>query len=249
MGTRITEPRRAVDIERAIAVRATPEPGLDLAVELAHDVRSPLGAMITITELLEGGACGPVTEAQVRQLHNLQDAARALAQLTEDVVESGRIGALDVRGHAVPFSVDEVLGTVQDITQPMADSAGLELVVRNHAPPKWAGRRGAIARVLVNLVTNSLKYTERGCVVLGARIDAVNRVRFYVNDGGCGPSHQSVRRDNPGTGVHQWRSSSAGLGLAICRRLLHAMGTTLEVESSPGAGTQYSFVLALPDSA
>jgi signal transduction histidine kinase len=248
MTARITKPWRAVDVDRAPISRGGTEPGLDLAVELAHDVRSPLGAMLTLAELLESGACGPVTDAQVRHLRSIQNAARALARLTEDVVESGRAGALDVRSPAAAFSVDDILESVRDVVQPMADSAGLQLVVRNHAPSRWMGSRGAVARVLLNLVTNALKYTEHGRVEFGARVSAVNHVEFFVHDGG---GEAPVLRDRTGAnaGVLRWRSHGAGLGLAICRRLLHAMGTTLEVESRPGVGTQYYFVVALPDAA
>lgn len=248
MSTRITEPRRVVDIDRAMSTRSAPEPGLDLAVELAHDVRSPLGAMLTIAELLESGACGPVTDAQVRQLRNMQNAARALSRITEDVVDSGRVGALDGRGSAAAFSIDDTLKSVHDALQPMAEMTGLQLVARNQAPAKWMGRRGAIARVLLNLVTNALKYTEGGSVVFGARVAGVNQVEFFVCDSGNGNARQSDRVAS-GRVTERWRSPGAGLGLAICRRLLHAMGTTLEVETHPGVGTQYYFVVALPDAA
>jgi signal transduction histidine kinase len=247
MSARITKPWRAVDVDRAPIARGGTEPGLDLAVELSHDVRSPLGAVLTLAELLESGACGPVTDAQVRHLRSIQNAARALARLTEDVVETGRAGALDVRSPATAFSVDDILESVRGVVQPMADSAGLQLVVRNQAPPRWTGHRGAVARVLLNLVTNALKYTEHGCVVFGARISAVNQVEFFVHDGGELPARHD--RTRAIVGVQRWRSQGAGLGLAICRRLLHAMGTTLEVESRPGVGTQYYFVVGLPDAA
>lgn len=249
MGTRVTEPRRFADIDRALTARGGAEPGLDLAVELAHDVRSPLGAVLTIAELLESGACGPVTDAQVRQLKNLQNAARGLARMTEDVVESGRIGALDVRSSATAFSIDDTLALVSDILQPMAEATGLQLIVRNHGPSKWMGRRGAIARVLLNLVTNALKYTERGSVVFGARVTGVNRIEFFVCDSGSQPALQREHTESERVATQRWRTRGAGLGLAICRRLLHAMGTTLEVETQPGAGTQYYFALALPDAA
>ncbi|HKS05069.1 MAG TPA: HAMP domain-containing sensor histidine kinase [Gemmatimonadaceae bacterium] len=248
MATRITEPRRVADVDRVLIARGVREPGLDLAVELAHDVRSPLGAMLTIAELLESGACGPVTDAQVRQLKCIQNAARGLSRMTEDVVDSGRVGALDVRGSASTFSIDDTLSSVHDALQPMAELTGLQLIARNHAPAKWMGRRGAIARVLLNLVTNALKYTERGSVVFGARVAGINEVEFFVCDSGSTPA---LQRDSasPGASGERWRTKGAGLGLAICRRLLHAMGTTLEVETQPGVGTQFYFVVALPDAA
>lgn len=250
MGTRLTKPMQAVTHLRASTERAAvaDTQGLELAVELAHDIRSPLGALITLAELLQTDACGPVTEAQARLLKSIERAARGLGRLTEDVVESGRVGALDTRTRAAPFSITELVESVREIAQPMADTAGLSLRVHYHAPPQWVGSRGAIARVLVNLVTNALKYTERGGVEFGARIVAVDRMEFFVSDSGDGFHARPGARPRPsGSGADRWRSASAGLGLAICRRLVHAMGTTLEVESRPGQGTRFHFVVALPD--
>lgn len=226
---------------------ASGEPhGLDLAIELAHDIRSPLGSLVTLAEAWQLGALGPVTSTQRAQLQLMLRAARGVAQLVSDVVDTGRPGALDIRDAPEPFRVAHVLRTVTDLVRPMADDAGLHLLVRNRAPSQWVGARTAVTRVLLNLVTNSIQHTERGAVEFGARQRA-GRLEFFVNDTGGGLAPPTLAPDPPSQTRDRWSSNGTGLGLAICRRLLHAMGSTLEIESLPGQGTRCRFVLTGPD--
>jgi len=218
---------------------------LDLAMELAHDVRSPLGAIMTLTELLQSGACGPVTPAQKNQLHVILQAARGLSSVTEDVVEGGLGGAEAV----APFDLTGLLRTVRAVVQPMVESAGLRLLVRNDAPGRWIGNRGAITRVLLNLVTNALKFTSFGLVEFGARLVGPNEVEFFVRDTGTGlveiPENPLGAEAGPPPRGQRWRRSGTGLGLHISRRLVQALGSTLEVESRPGCGCRFHFALVL----
>jgi signal transduction histidine kinase len=226
-------------------------PGLDLAVELAHDMRSPLGAMISMAELLQGGACGPVTASQQYQLQLMLQAAKGISRVTSDIIDSARAGSPN--GGEVParFDVPDVLRAVRDVVQPMAESARVKLIARNHAPTTWFGRRTAITRVLLNLTTNAIKSTSNGVVEFGARLLGAERLEFFVHDNGSGLL--PMGSDRPVTslvGQHdRWQRAGSGLGLAISRRLLQTMGTSLDVESRPGKGCRFSFELAFRDSA
>src|SRR5690242_11396865 len=137
---------------------------LDLAVELAHDVRSPLGAIMALAELVESGEAGPVTARQRRLLRVVRDAAVSLSQITTDIVTASRARTTGSSEKKSAFEIQDVLGAVQSMVQPMAEHSGLNVVVTNRAPRMWVGHRTAITRVMLNLTTNALKYTERGTV-------------------------------------------------------------------------------------
>ena len=219
---------------------------LDLAVELAHDVRSPLGAIMALTELVESGASGPVTGAQRRLLRVVRDAADGLAQITTDIVAAGRSHVVDGRETASVFEVPEVLAAVHRIVQPMAEHAGLRVVVTNRGPRQWVGHRTSLTRALLNLTTNALKYTEHGMIEYGARQVSPARLQFFVRDTGGGLERPEPR---PAQSVPGWRRADSGLGLVITRQLVGAMGSSLELESSPGEGCCFHFDLPLSDTA
>jgi signal transduction histidine kinase len=112
------------------------------------------------------------------------------------------------------------------------------------------GRAVALQRVLLNLATNALKFTPRGGVTVRAAAVGGARVRFEVSDTGPGiPAGVQAQlfetfRDREGARTPVF--SSAGLGLAICQRLVHAQGAELRVDSAPEQGTRFSFELELP---
>lgn len=140
--------------------------------------------------------------------------------------------------------------SVRDIVRPMAEEKGIEIRI---VPPTSDHREGhavALSRVLLNLTTNALKFTRQGFVEIGARQTTVPRVEFSVRDTGPGINQQSVeslysafRRAPTGQG---YVLSGAGLGLALCRKLVSVMGGTLQLESRENWGTRFCFELELP---
>jgi signal transduction histidine kinase len=110
------------------------------------------------------------------------------------------------------------------------------------------GYPSALGRVLLNLVTNALKYTNEGSVAVGCTEIGETTVSFFVQDTGEGiPPHvMSMLFDGFRPSASGMRFSNAGLGLAICQSFLGAMGATLEVQSAPKAGTRFSFQVELP---
>jgi signal transduction histidine kinase len=108
----------------------------------------------------------------------------------------------------------------------------------------------ALSRVLLNLTTNALKFTAEGFVEVVARQTAPRRIEFSVRDTGRGIPPQSMatlfepfrRRQKPG----EYAFSGSGLGLSICRKLVEAMGSSLQIETQQGQGTRFHFELDLP---
>src|SRR5205085_12688314 len=150
----------------------------------------------------------------------------------------------------VTISIPDLVTSISDIVLPIAEEKGLSLEL--HIPPiePRIGYPLAVHRVLLNLVTNALKFTYRGSVQLSAALLSDTRLEFAVTDTGPG-----IPDDVLANLFAPFRSygnqclttfSSAGLGLSVCRALVDAMGGELHVKSTIGVGTHFRVLLDLP---
>jgi signal transduction histidine kinase len=242
--------RLEADWSQHFADRLSGPDGLELVVEVAHDLRSPLTSILFLAETLQRARSGPVNPVQERQLGLIYSAAFGLSSVASDVIELARGGDRLVDLDPIPFSIADILESVRDIVQPIAEEKSLTVRL---SPPEGDFRIGhpvALSRVLLNLTTNALKFTAEGFVEVVAREAGGRAVEFSVRDTGRGIPPQSMatlyepfrRRQKPG----EYAFSGSGLGLSICRKLVEAMGSTLGVETAAGYGTRFHFVLDLP---
>jgi len=232
------------------ANRLSSPDGLDLVVEVAHDLRSPLTSILFLAETLQRGQSGDINDLQRRQLGLIYAAGLGLSSLASNVIELARGGDRLVDDDPSPLSITEILESVRDIVRPIAEEKGLSIRIQPPVSDQRLGNPIALSRVLLNLVTNALKFTDEGYVDLSARPTDMNHIEFSVRDTGHGikgpalatlyqPFRRAVGRDG-------YRFSGTGLGLAISRKLVEAMNTTLQVETEGGAGTRFFFVLSMP---
>ena len=224
--------------------------GLELVVEMAHDLRSPLTSILFLAESLRSGQSSPISDTQRRQLGLIYSAALCLCTAANDVLELARGGDRLADREPGPFSIVEVFKSVRDMVQPIAEEKGLPLHLKPARPDWRLGHARALGRVLLNLTTNALKYTDKGFVELTARALGATGVEFSIRDTGPGIDAAALRalystfRKQQSQPRHHF--SSSGLGLAICRKLVTAMGSELLVETRPGWGTRFFFQLDLP---
>lgn len=241
------------DAAQRFAHRLSGHDSLDLIVEVAHDMRSPLGSILFLVETMRKARSGTITPIQERQLGLVYNAAFGLSSLASDLIELARGCERLVDLHPIPFSLSEMLQAVVDIVQPIAEEKGLTI---NVTPPEVdirIGQPAALNRVLLNLTTNALKFTSSGQVEVICKPLSRSRLEFAVRDTGKGipPAVMSTlfdafrRRQRPG----DYTFSSAGLGLAICHKLVDVMGGELRVETAPDRGTCFFFELDLPPAA
>lgn len=224
--------------------------GLELVVEVAHDLRSPLTSILFLAETLQRGQSGELNEVQRRQLGLIYSAALGLSSAASDLIELARGGDRLVDRDPAPLSVTEILESVRDIVRPIAEEKGLTIRLLPPTTDHRLGHRLALSRVLLNLTTNALKFTDEGSVEITTREKGLARVEFSVRDTGRGINSEALSslylpfrriRGRSGYGF-----SGTGLGLAICRQLVQAMASDLKVETRPDWGTRFFFELDLP---
>ena len=240
------------DWAQTFAQQLSGSDGVALLMDVAHDLRSPLTSILVLAETLRGGQTGPVNAGQHRQLGLIYTAALGLSSVASDLIEFAQGGDQLVEQGPTPFSVTAILKSVHDIARPIAEAKRLTVHLTMPAHDQRLGHAVALSRVLLNLTTNALKFTDEGTVELGAEEieGAPERIRFSVRDSGHGiPAEklttlfQPLRKD---VGRRGQLFSQSGLGLAICRQLVSAMKSELQVESQIGQGTRFFFDLALP---
>ncbi len=242
-----------IDAAHRFAARLTGNSAQQLVVEMAHDMRSPLGSILILAERLRAGAGGELAPIQQRQLGLIYSAAFGLSALAGDVIELARGGTTLMDQQPIAFAVSEVLQSILDILRPMAEEKRLTMRCTGPSADVRVGHPAALNRVLLNLATNAIKFTNTGAVDVTCRELDRSRVEFSVRDTGRGiPDYVKSnlfeafrQRQVPG----DYAFSSAGLGLSICQKLVGAMGGALEVETELEKGTRFHFILELPQPA
>jgi len=233
-----------------LAARLAEPDALELVVEIAHDLRSPLNSILFLAEVLRSGDSGAVTPQQRAQLGLIYGATMGMISVVNDVMELARDPDGTGEEEQSPFSIGRVFESVREVVRPIAEEKkiGLEFSIPEY--DHCRGRPAALGRVILNLTINALKFTEEGQVDVVARRVERDRVAFSVRDTGRGipPEGQSklFQPFQRATGRDGHFFAQAGLGLSIARRLVQSMGSELAVESEVGKGTVFSFTLTLP---
>ena len=218
----------------------------DAVVAIAHDIRSPLCSILLLVDALRRAEKASPNSIRERQLGLIYGAAFGLSTTVSNLIGAAR-GEDLVQGQPMPFSVSETMHSVSTIVQPMCEEKGIPLGVEFPDNDVRVGHSSAIQQALLNLASNALRYTDAGSVAMGCSEVSGDCVEFWVEDTGPGIPDDVLERlcyGFPPEGV-KLRFSSAGLGLAIVRTLVEAMGSTLQVDSG-SEGTRFSFVLTLP---
>jgi len=234
----------------AIQPDASPD-ALPLLVGITHDLRSPLSSMLVLIERLRAGHAGPLTPLQEKQLGLLYSAAFGMASLTNDALDIARGAARDMAtAPATAFSVNDMWRAVRGLVQPIAEEKQLLLRWSGVSHDRRLGYPAVLHRVLLNLVTNALKFTSSGSVTVMAEDLDDCTVRFVVSDTGEGlpvSVRAQLRCTDAFTALPS--VSSSGLGIAMCQQMLAAVGSQLEDRSADRCdGTALAFTLSLPRS-
>ena len=227
---------------------------------MSHELRTPLNSIIGFTGILLQGLAGPVNREQCKQLEMVRGSARHLLALISDVLDISKIEAGQLEIASEPVDLRASITKVIELVRPLATSKGIELRVKL---PNPLGRARSDERrfeqILLNLLSNATKFTERGFVELTAELIADYRarsagageraVRLSVTDSGMGiEPEQLATLFQPFRQLESGLSRNhegTGLGLAICRRLSDLMGAEISVMSEWQRGSTFVFTLPL----
>ena len=217
-----------------------------------HDIRSPLNAINLLAELILTTANDPSLAAEVPEMaHRLQANALSLADLVSNILDVARFDSGRLENRESMFSLNDLFAEECRCLLPLAQVKNLWLKVQPPAPAiELRTDRAKLTRVLANLVTNAIKFTESGGVTVSTTLVSARGVRIQVSDTGVGiaPEHLTEIFDEFAQVANAARNRHEGwgLGLAICRRLVEALGGQITVESVLNRGS--IFTISLPPS-
>ncbi|QFZ18264.1 ATP-binding response regulator [Saccharothrix syringae] len=235
--------------EKTTQLREAAEARTRFWSNISHELRSPVNSVLGLARLLADPHGDPLTEEQRRQVSLIEEAGSTLLALINELLDTAKAESGSLRPRFAPVDLPLLLAGLHGSVQPLVRSAEVELVVDHPAPmPELITDEVMLQRVLRNLLSNALKFTERGVVRLAVDLDADSAV-FVVSDTGIGipePEQNRIFEDfYQVPGRLQVGAGGTGLGLPYARRLARILGGDLVLRSAPGEGTEVTVRLPL----
>ena len=235
--------RQALELEQASAAKS------QFLANVSHELRTPLNAILGYAAMTLQGVSGELSAPQRRNLSRIDANARHLLTLINEILDITRIEAGRMPIQVVPFNLPELVREVTTELEPIIAKSGLQVICKLPSDlPTLKTDRQKVKQILVNLLSNALKFTPQGSITIKAQTSGRHAVSISVIDTGIGiPKGDQVKIFEDFRQVDQTPRRAyggTGLGLSICRRLTTMLRGTLKVESKLGHGSV--FTLSLP---
>lgn len=223
---------------------------------MSHEFRTPLNSIMSLSRILIERMDGPLTTEQEKQVKFIQKAAEGLSEMVNDLLDLAKVEAGKIVVHPNKFEVGELFGTLRGMLRPLlAHNSSVALVFEEPVgiPPLYTDE-GKVAQILRNFISNALKFTEQGEVLVTAAM-ASHSVTFSVADTGIGIAlHDQERIFEDFVQIEselQKKVKGTGLGLPLSRKLAELLGGRVWVDSELGKGSTFfaSIPSVFPDSA
>jgi signal transduction histidine kinase len=235
--------RQAIELEQASNLKS------QFLANMSHEFRTPLNAMLGYTSMLLQGVAGPLAAAQQRQLSRIESNGRHLLTIINEILDISRIEAgrmpLQLSRFRIPDLINEVRAELEPII--MRSKLSVKMEIPRDLPPLSSDRQ-KVKQILLNLLSNALKFTHEGGVTIKVRrANDTRRLTLSVVDTGIGIAPADLEKifddfrqlDNSPTRAY----GGTGLGLSICRRLAQMLGGEIEVQSRVGYGSTFTLML------
>ena len=233
--------RKAEEVEQASRYKS------DFLANMSHELRTPLNSSLILAKLLGDNPEGNLTDEQVKFAQTIQSSGNDLLALINDILDLSKIeaGHMEVRPESVPLG--RMLHDIGRVFEPMAAQKGLTFSTELDGDVTLETDRQRLEQILKNLISNAVKFTEKGSVTLQVRAQDKD-IAFTVADTGIGidPEKQQSIFDafRQADGTISRKYGGTGLGLSISRELARLLGGYITLESEPGEGS--SFTLTIP---
>jgi signal transduction histidine kinase/CheY-like chemotaxis protein len=236
--------------ERADYLRRASELKTKFLSNVSHEFRTPLNSIVSLARLLMDRVDGDLTPEQWKQIRFIESSALDLQEMVNDLLDLAKVEAGKIRIRPKRFEVHELFSALKGMLKPLlADNNSVDLVFDDARDlPPLQTDEGKVSQILRNLISNAIKFTPTGQVVVSARAAQDESILFSVADTGIGipaEHHETIFREfsqieNP----LQERHRGTGLGLPLCRNLAMLLGGRIWLESAPGQGS--TFFVSLP---
>jgi signal transduction histidine kinase len=234
--------RQALELEQASTAKS------QFLANVSHELRTPLNAILGYAAMTLQGVSGELSAPQRRNLSRIDANARHLLTLINEILDITRIEAGRMPIQVVAFNLADLVREVTTELEPIIARSRLEVISKLGEIPTLRTDRQKVKQILVNLLSNALKFTQKGSITIKAHLSGKNTVSVSVVDTGIGiPKSDHVRIFEDFRQVDQTPRRAyggTGLGLSICRRLVAMLRGTLKVESRLGHGS--TFILSIP---